>query len=441
MRPCGLHEPDEPAVSKIFGRLHRYVRVERPEDVPPPDPRIVDVVLLDMNHGWPNLGHDSLVHSLLEGDPQRFREERRSGVFVRVVSYDVRRRCMIPEPPAGGRFAIYLGTGGPGHIDPHRNDGETPGSQGLREDPSWEAPLFRLFEAIQSEGGAALLAVCHSFGVICRWLGVARPVLRGPEKGGKSSGVLENALTAEAASHPWFGRFVEAAASLGSGGGGAGGDGSGDRGTGAGGGGRSGGKGSDERGTGAAGAAGAGGAGGTAVGGAHGAGAAVAIAHGAGSHGRLRILDNRLFDLIEEPRPLPAGALRIGYETLGVGGPPGDALTMLELARDAAGVMPRVFAVNHHPEVVERRHQLELLEKKLRRGEVSVQWVEERREILTRTYPDEDSDSRLRRTSEATLLGPLRFFLYRQLRRRAAALRLPLDLHEDQVLRQATPTA
>jgi hypothetical protein len=401
-RPFGLVEPDEPAISKIVGRLHRYVRVERPEDLPPPDPRVVDVALLDMNHGWPNLGHDSLVYSLLESDPRRFREERRSGVFVRVVSYDVRRHAMIPEPPAAGRFAIYLGTGGPGHIDPHRNDGETPGSQGLREDPSWEAPLFRLFEAIQDEGGAALLAVCHSFGVICRWLGIARPVLRGPEKGGKSSGVLENALTAEAASHPWFGRFAEAAC---------GGGGNGSK--------------SNGRGTGATGAA----------------GAAVAIAHGAGAHGRLRILDNRLFDLIEEPRPLPAGALRIGYETLGVGGPPGDALTMLELARDAAGVMPRVFAVNHHPEVVERRHQLDLLESKLRRGEVSAEWVEERREILTRTYPDEDSDSRLRRTSEATLLGPLRFFLYRQLRRRAAALRLPLDLHEDQVLRQAPPTA
>jgi hypothetical protein len=63
--------------------------------------------------------------------------------------------------------------------------------------------------------------------------------------------------------------------------------------------------------------------------------------------------------------------------------------------------------------------------------------VAERREILTRAYPDENSDARLDRTSEATLLGPLRFFLYRQLRRRAAALRLALDLHEDQVSRQA----
>ena len=387
-----MRPPDEPCLEETFSGRPRYVRVERPEQVPPPDPRAVDVALLDMNHGWPNLGHDSLVHSLLAGDPVRCREEARSGLFVRVLSYDVRRAGVVPEPPVGGRFAIYLGTGGPGHIDPHKNDGVFPGSQGLREDPRWEAPLFRLFDAILADGearGVPLLAVCHSFGVLCRWTGIARPVLRGPEKGGKSSGVLENVLTAEAAAHPWFGRFARRPGGNGNGGG--------------------------------------------AV-----AGAGAAAASG---YGRLRILDNRLFDLLEEPRPLPAGALRIGYETLGVGGPPGDALTMLELARDAGGVMPRVFAVNHHPEVVDRAHQLQLLERKLARGEVSAQWVAERREILTRTYPDEDSDSRLQRTSECTLLGPLRFFLYRELRRRAAALRLALDLHEDQVLRQAAAPA
>jgi hypothetical protein len=358
-------QPDEPAMAEKFGDLPRYVRVERDADVPAPDPRAVDVVVLDMNHGWPNLGHDSLVHSLLDGDPKRRREELRSGLFVRVLSYDVRRCGMVPELPSDGRFAIYLGTGGPGHIDPACNDGTASGSQGVREDARWEAPLFRLFGAILGDPGAVLLAVCHSFGVICRWTGIARPVLRGPEKGGKSSGVLENVLTEEAAAHPWFGRFARP--------------------------------------------------------------------------GRLRILDNRLYDLIEEPRPLPKGAMRIGYETLGVGGPRGEALTMLELARDASGVMPRVFAVNHHPEVVERQHQLQLLERKLRRGDVSAQWVAERREILTRTYPDENSDSRLQRTSECTLLGPLRFFVYRELRRRAAALRRALDLHEDQVLRQEAP--
>ena len=84
-------------------------------------------------------------------------------------------------------------------------------------------------------------------------------------------------------------------------------------------------------------------------------------------------------------------------------------------------------------------YQLALLDDKLRRGEVSAQWVAERREILTRTYPGEDSESRLRRTSECTLLGPLRFFLYRELRRRAAALGLECELHEDQVLQHGVP--
>ena len=44
---------------------------------------------------------------------------------------------------------------------------------------------------------------------MCRWAGVARPVLRAPAKGGKSSGILENILTPEALSHPWFARFSE----------------------------------------------------------------------------------------------------------------------------------------------------------------------------------------------------------------------------------------
>src|SRR6202521_1005186 len=242
------------------GGLPRYARVERDEDVPAPDPRAVDVAVLDMNHGWPNLGHDSLVHSLLEGDPERRRAERRSGVFVRVLSYDVRRCGMVPEPPAGGRFAVYVGTGGPGYIDPARNDGVDPSSQGLRENPRWEAPLFRLLEAIRDDPGAALFAVCHSFGVICRWTGIARPVLRGAEKGGKSTGMLENVLTAEAAAHPWFGRFARPAA--------------GQNGQ-----------------------------------------------SGDGGH-RLRILDNRLFDLIEEPRPLPAGGARHRAATARGGGAP-----------------------------------------------------------------------------------------------------------------------
>ncbi len=97
---------------------------------------------------------------------------------MRVLSYDVRRGHQIPERP-GRRHQIYVGTGGPGHLDPRLNDGVSPGSQGIAEDPGWEAPLFELFDGIRAADDAALLAVCHTFGVMCRWLGIADVVLAG----------------------------------------------------------------------------------------------------------------------------------------------------------------------------------------------------------------------------------------------------------------------
>jgi hypothetical protein len=345
--PCGAFE---------------FVRVERPEDLPAADPNLVDVALLDMNHGWPNLGHDCLLHGLLDTACELLPIAEETGIRVRALSFDVRRAGMIPEPP-GERFSLYLGTGGPGHLDPHANDGASAYSQGVREDPSWQAPLYRLFDRILDDESAALLAVCHTFGVMCHWSGLAQPVLRGPEKGGKSTGVLENVLAPEAGDHPWFRRFGEELA----------------------------------------------------------------------DDGRLRILDNRFFDLIPRPGSLPAGVIPIGWETVGVGGPQGDALTMLELARDRAG-MPRVFGVNHHPEIVDRARQLLILAQKLERGEVSAQWVAERREAMTRSYPDEDSDARLRLTSDYTLLGPLRFHLRRQVRLRTEALGFRVGLHEDRLI-------
>jgi hypothetical protein len=354
---CGLDRPADAPCGAF-----EYIRVERPEDLPAADPRIVDVAVLDMNHGWPNLGHDCLVHALLDASCEILPVAQQTGVRVRAVSFDVRRSGLIPEAP-GGRFSLYVGTGGPGHLDPHANDGASESSQGIEENPSWQAPLYKLFDDILNDEHAALLAVCHTFGVMCHWSGLARPVLRGPEKGGKSAGVLENVLTPEAVDHPWFGRF-----------------------------------GAELR-----------------------------------SEGRLRVLDNRLFDLIPTPGASPRGVVPIGWETLGVGGPRGDALTMVEWARDAGGIMPRVFGVNHHPEIVDRARQLLLVEQKLERGEVSAQWVAERREALTRSFPDENSEQRLQRTSDYTLLGPLRFHLWRQVRLRAESLGFAIDLHEDRV--------
>jgi hypothetical protein len=342
--------------------VFRYVRVESPEDVPPEDERGIDVAVLDMNHGWPNLGHDSLVHTVLDAGCDLLSVLEEAGLYLRVLSYDVRRRGMIPEGP-GRRFSLYLGTGGPGHLDPRLNDGLSAGSQGLKEDPSWEAPFFSLLDGISGAREAALLGVCHTFGVLCRWSGVGRPVERGPEQGGKRSGILENVLTPEARRHPWFRRFAEELPD--------------------------------------------------------------------GRH--FRVVENRLFDLVPSSAWSSGDTQVIGRES-DAATTEGGAMTMVEFARDRGGVMPRVFAVNHHPEILDRGRQKMILDQKRDRGEISAAFYAERLEILTRSYADEDSDQRLHLTSDFTLLAPLRFHVLRAVRTRAEDLGLAVDLHEDRLL-------
>lgn len=326
-----------------------HVRIDAAGDVPPADPRVIDLAVLDMHHGWPNLGHDSLVHAIRNAVCDMRPLLAGAGLTIRVLSYDVRRAAAIPEPP-GGRHTIYVGTGGPGHLDPRRNDGADPGSQGIREDPRWEAPLFRLFDAIAADEGAALLGICHTFGVMCRWLGIAEAVLRGPEKGGKSAGIVENVLSDAALSHPWFARFSAALA--------------------------------DRR--------------------------------------HFRVLDNRLYDLVPLG-PMPEGVTAIAHEAIGASGPPGEALTMVDVAR-GSDVVPRIAGVNHHPEVVNRDRLLVVLLEKQARGDVSPSWVEERMRTLSQPIEDEYGDRLLHLTSSFTLLAPLRVHLYREVGRRADAL-------------------
>ena len=342
-------------------RVYDYVRVEKPEDLPPADARVLDVAILDMNHGWPNLGHDSLVHVVKDAACDLAGVLADAGLRIRALSFEVRRGHMIPEPP-GGRFSVYIGTGGPGYIDPHDNDGVAPAAQGIKEDAAWEEPLFALFDDIRASDEAALIAVCHSFGVMCRWSGAARAVLRSDAKGGKSAGIQENVLTENAVRHPWFGRLAEEVP----------------------------------------------------------------------GHRRVRIVDHRLFDLIPAA-VLPADLTPIGYETRGIDGPTGEAITMIEWARDREGTMPRVFAVNHHPEIVDRSRQMLILRQKLERGEVDRAWFDDRARVLTETYPDDARDQRLHLTSDYTLMGPVRYHLYRQLRLRAESRGLSITLHEDMV--------
>ena len=178
-----------------------YVRVGDSE--PAADRNCIDVAILDMNHSWPNAGHDSLVHAVLEAAEPLREALAASGSKVRVLSYDVRRTQKVPQSP-NGRFQLYLGTGGPGHLDPSKNDGVSESSQGIVENPAWEAPLFRLYDDIAAHDSAMLLGVCHSFGLMCRWSGAARVELRAE----KSSGMPENVLTRSAVAHPWFSQFA-----------------------------------------------------------------------------------------------------------------------------------------------------------------------------------------------------------------------------------------
>ena len=309
-----------------------YVRLEG--STPEASRDRIDVALLDMNHSWPNVGHDSLVHAVIEAAEAHREALVAAGTKVRVLSYDVRRRLQLPDSP-NGRFRLYIGTGGPGHLDPRLNDGVSEFSQGIAETAEWEAPLFRLFDAIVAHPDAALIGICHTFGLICRWSGVARPVLRHE----KSSGMPENVLSDEGVEHPWFGRFANRL--------------------------------NDGR--------------------------------------HFRVIDNRLFDLIVQS---PGDANLVAFEEESA-----EALTMMELVRDAGGTMPRVFGVNHHPEIIDREHIMTVLEEKRGQGEVSDSWYRERAGTMRELFHGE-AERQSRLTSEFTLLGPLRFHVSRLIEER-----------------------
>ena len=357
---CGLQQArgEEFCLEECPARaagVFEYVRVEREDERPADDPSAVDVGVLDMNHGWPNIGHDAIVMGIQTMACEIREELLAAGLRVRAVSYDVRRGGVIP--PAPGRPVMAACSSAPAARDTSIRGATTACRKAVRRSrriPRGSRRSSRWFDAVRAHPQAALLGICHTFGVMCRWLRLAEPVLRGPEKGGKSAGVIDNLLTPAASAHPWFQRM---------------------------------------------------------------------IAESPGGP-RIRILDNRLYDLIpaEDARVRPDIAI-LSHETYGAGGPPGDSLTMIEVARDANGVMPRILAVNHHPEIVNRTRVLMVLWQKRARGEVTHQWYEERARAMTQTLQDEDSDRRLDLTSRYTLVEPLRFHLYRQIRLRAERAR------------------
>lgn len=308
-----------------------YIRLE--DSVPPAERDCIDIPLLDMNHAWPNIGHDSLVHAVLEIADSLRHDLRRSGSKIRVLSFDVRRRNLVPSTP-GSRYRICLGTGGPGHLDPRLNDGAHEWSQGVTESADWEAPLFRLFDAILADPSTTMFAVCHSFGLVCRWAGIATPVLREE----KSSGMPLNRLSREALQHPWFAQFARELP----------------------------------------------------------------------DHQTFRVVDNRLFDLILDD----AGkTLPIAFEA------DGSAMTMVEIERDRDGVMPRFLGANHHPEIIDREHIMQVLDEKRAHGDVTQKWYDERA-ITMRDLFQGEQERQSRLTSHYTFLAPLRHHIERVVRER-----------------------
>jgi hypothetical protein len=315
-----------------------YVRVDRAGDEPPPERGVVDVAVLDMHHGYANLGHASIVESLLNY-AHDVRQKHPGAAAVRVVSYDVRLGLAIPSSSA--RFPLVVGSGGPGALDPRDNDGVSTSSQGILENPAWEAPLFRFFDGVLANPATAMLGICHSFGVLARWMGVARAELRGPETGGKSAGIVTNILTDEAREHPFFGEyFAENGSPI------------------------------------------------------------------------VAVLDSRLFDLL----PTGTGAGRpLAFDSDLSGEAPGAAVTMLEFARMADGIVPRVWGVNHHPEIGDTGLQRERLERVWANGGVSPDWYQERLGALAAWHATDATEQRLRRTTRWTFEKPLRSHIERAL--------------------------
>jgi hypothetical protein len=83
--------------------------------------------------------------------------------------------------------------------------------------------------------------------------------------------------------------------------------------------------------------------------------------------------------------------------------------------------MPRIFGVNHHPEIVNRPWQLALLRRRMDAGDVTPQWYAERVAALSEEIDDRGDES-LEITSRYTLLGPLGHAMRREAERRAGEL-------------------
>jgi hypothetical protein len=124
----------------------------------------------------------------------------------------------------------------------------------------------------------------------------------------------------------------------------------------------------------------------------------------------IQVLDSRLFDLI----PTNRGDVNfLAFETNGRPDSPGEAVTMLEFARDPDGFGPRVWGLNSHPEIGDRGQQRARLRSLAESGEVSAQWVEERDKALDAWNNSKATERGLQWTSSFAFEGPVRRIIAR----------------------------
>jgi len=107
------------------------------------------------------------------------------------------------------------------------------------------------------------------------------------------------------------------------------------------------------------------------------------------SPGRLAVLESRYYDLVPA-RDFPEGTTAIAYAESEAGS---RAVTMVEFARD--GGVPRIFAVNNHPEIGAADRVAALLDAMLASGTISSEVYAARSEILP-MLREERSAERLR---------------------------------------------
>ncbi len=124
------------------------------------------------------------------------------------------------------------------------------------------------------------------------------------------------------------------------------------------------------------------------------------------------MLDSRLFDLL----PTGSGAARpLGFDCDRPGTGRGEAVTMFEFARPPGDAVPRIWGVNHHPEIGDVGLQRERLERLWQNGGVSEAWYRERLSALDAWNASAATEQGLQRTTRWTFEKPLRIHLERAL--------------------------